>query len=314
MGVGGRRRTGMVGRTFGCALALLWLTLAGGCSVRRMALDRASDMLASGGSSVQADDDPELVRDAAPFQLKLMESVLEENPAHRGLLLAACSGFAQYAYAFVQQDADEAEDADLARARALSVRARRLYRRASGYGLRGLEVAHPGFGEALARDPASAAALAVRGDVPLLYWTAASWAGSIALSKDDPEAVADLPKAAALARRALELDEAWDSGALHTFFITFEMAAPGAGPGAGRKAREHFDRAVSLSGGRSASPFVALAEAVAVREQDREGFEELLGRALALDADAEPRWRLQNLVLQRRARWLLARADLLFVE
>ena len=290
------------------------LVLFCGCSVRKMALNRVSDMIASGGSSVQSDDDPELVRDAAPFQLKLTESLLQENPDHRGLLLSAASGFTQYSYAFVQQEADEVEEIDLARSRALAERAKRLYLRARGYGLRGLEVSHPGFVEALKKDPASAAAMAVKGDVPLLYWTAASWASAISLSKDDPEAVADLPVPAALAERAIELDEAWDAGALHTFFIAFEMAKPGAAPGAETRARGHFERAVSLSGGRMASPYLSLAEAVSVRAQDRTGFERLLNQAIAVDPDAEPRWRLQNLVAQRRARWLIARADQLFVE
>ena len=39
----------------------------------------------------------------------------------------------------------------------------------------------------------------------------------------------------------------------------------------------------------------------------------LLDRALAIDPDAKPEWRLENLVMQRRARWLLAREDELFL-
>ena len=35
----------------------------------------------------------ELVREAVPFSLKLIESLLAESPRHRGLLLAACKGF-----------------------------------------------------------------------------------------------------------------------------------------------------------------------------------------------------------------------------
>ena len=37
--------------------------------------------------------------------------------------------------------------------------------------------------------------------------------------------------------------------------------------------------------------------------------EALLKRALAVDPDARPEWRLSNLVSQRRARWLLGRED-----
>jgi predicted anti-sigma-YlaC factor YlaD len=56
---------------------------------------------------------------------------------------------------------------------------------------------------------------------------------------------------------------------------------------------------------------VALAEAVCVQKQDLQGFEALLARALAVDPDADPDARLVNLVMQRRARWLLSlRSDL----
>ena len=59
---------------------------------------------------------------------------------------------------------------------------------------------------------------------------------------------------------------------------------------------------------------MALAESVSVRNQDRAEFESLLKRALAVDPDAKMEWRLANLVMQRRAKWLLGRADLLFAD
>lgn len=82
--------------------------LSAGCSVRSMAVNKLGDALSGGGTAFATDNDPELVKAATPFSLKLMESLLSESPDHRGLLLAAASGFTQYAYAFVQQDADEA--------------------------------------------------------------------------------------------------------------------------------------------------------------------------------------------------------------
>jgi hypothetical protein len=57
-----------------------------------------------------------------------------------------------------------------------------------------------------------------------------------------------------------------------------------------------------------------LAEAVSVNRQDREEFESLLKQALAIDPGARPEWRLSNIVMQRRARWLLSREDELFVK
>ena len=53
---------------------------------------------------------------------------------------------------------------------------------------------------------------------------------------------------------------------------------------------------------------------VCVGAQNRAEFEEMLEKALAVDPDAVPELRLANTVSQRRAAWLLARADELFLE
>src|SRR6185369_1708316 len=123
-------------------LLSLALSCAGGCSIRRYAINKAADALAASGSTFASDDDPDLVKAATPFSLKLMESLLAESPRHSGLLLATASGFTQYAYAFVHEDADELEETNFAAATAMHARARRLYLRARDYGLRGLDVAH----------------------------------------------------------------------------------------------------------------------------------------------------------------------------
>lgn len=291
----------------------LLAVLAGCSSVEKAATNRIGDALASSGTTFASDNDPELIRDAAPFSLKLMESVLAENPEHAGLLAAASSGFTQYAYAFVQQEADEREATDVAAAGAGRVRARNLYLRGRDYGLRGLDVAHGGFTRDLRSNPRKAVAVCRKEDVRLLYWTAASWAGAIAATKDNASLIADLPQVSALIDRALELDEAYDTGAIHTFLITYEMGRSDAGGNPVDRARGHFDRAIALSGGHQAGPYVSYAEAVCVQQQDRTQFEKLLQQALAVDVDAHPEYRLVNLVMQRRARWLLDRTDELFL-
>jgi predicted anti-sigma-YlaC factor YlaD len=242
-----------------------------------------------------------------------MESLLSENQRHEGLLFATSSGFTQYAYAFVQQDADEQEETDLAAATQLKTRARRLYLRARNYGLRGLEVKHRGFETALHGDPRKAVQRATKKDVPLLYWTAASWAAAISISKNDPDLIGDLPVVEALMDRALALDESYDHGAIHSFLITYELSRQGAPGDPMARSEKHFDRAMEISGGQLAGPLVALAESVAVQKQDLTRFQSLLQRALAINADDHPESRLVNLVMQRRARWLLSRADELFL-
>lgn len=308
---------GLGNRVFNAPIVLCMAMIVGllpGCSLHQMVVNKAGNALAASGATFASDDDPELIRSAAPFSLKLMESLLAESPKHRDLLSATARGFTQYSYAFVQLDAEELEDHDLAAANAGRMRARRLYVRARDYGLRGLEVDHYGFNEKLRVDPGAAVRLTRKADVPLLYWTAASWAALISLSKDTPELVADLPLVEAMIDRALELDESFDEGAIHSFLIAYEMVRQGAKGDPESRARMHFSRAVELSGGFQAAPYVALAESVSVAKQDRREFERLLRQAIAVDPGKRPEWRLANVVMQRRASRLLAHADQMFVE
>jgi predicted anti-sigma-YlaC factor YlaD len=294
-------------------LTALALALAG-CSVRQLAVNHVGNALAQNGAAFSADDDPELVRAAAPFSLKLIESLLAESPEHRGLLLAGTRGFTQYAYAFLQQEAEEMEEHSLAAALRLEDRARRLYRRARDYGLRGLALARPDFVRELRAEPRRTLAAISASEVPLLYWTAAAWGALVGLSKDQPEVLAELPIVEALIDRALELDEAFERGAIHTFLIGYESVRQGASGDPAQRARRHFTRAMELSGGSDAAPLLALAEAVCVPQQQRAEFEALLKRAIHIDVDRTPENRLANLVAQRRARWLLSRTERLFTN
>ena len=298
-----------------CRLLLTGLAVLSlpGCSVKSLAVNSLGNALAEGTSSFATDEDPELVREAVPFGLKTMESLLEAQPRHKGLLYAASSGFCQYAYAFIQQDADFVEASDLARATALRDRARRLYLRGRDYGLRGLEVDFPGFRSALRQDSEAALGPTRKEHVRLLYWTAASWAAAMALAVNDSTLVADQDLPAAMMRRALLLDEGFDLGSIHDFFISFEAGRRAAG-GSIDEAGRHFERALALADGRRAWPYVNYAESVAVARQDKPEFERLLKEALAVDPDREKSQRLSNLIAQRRARWLLARTEELFIE
>ncbi|MGO9022275.1 MAG: TRAP transporter TatT component family protein [Syntrophobacteraceae bacterium] len=304
---------GAIPRLRWISISILVLVLAG-CSLNKFAVDRLGNALAESSSIYAADDDPDLVGAALPFGLKTIESLLAQSPHHKGLLLAATSGFTQYAYAFVQTEADLIEDTDIIRAISLRERALRLYRRGLGYGIRGLEEIQPGFVVLLGSDSGKALAVTGKQDVPLLFWTAAAWGAAISLDKTNPALSVDLPRVEALIQRAVELDESFGSGMIYDFMIVYEGGRPAAAGGSIDRARQSLARAIKLSGGRRAAPLVSFAETVDVALQDRVEFKELLDRALAINTDDAPDQRLSNIIAQRRARWLLSRMDRLFID
>ncbi len=282
-----------------------------GCAVNRTVVNLIGDALADGRGVYASDDDPDLIREAIPFGLKTYESLLAVSPGHRGLLLAAASGFAAYAY-LLQTEADRLDPTDLPRARELRSRACKLYLRGRDHALRGLEAIHPGLGVTLSRDRVSALAITTKEDVPFLYWAGTTWAGALTAAKDDLGLLAELPMAGALVARVLELDETYERGAAHEFFISYEGSRPEAMGGSVRRAREHYRQALEISGGLRASAHLALAEAVTIRQQNLAEFQALIVAALAVDPDKASELRLVNTITQRRARWLESRIPELF--
>lgn len=288
------------------ALLIPFVALAlGACTPRQLVMGELADQLAAQGQSTE--NDPDLARDAAPFYLKLSEAVLREQPGHLPLATALASGFTQYAYAFVAFEADRLEATDARAAARLRQRAAALYQRGRDHALRALETVRPGLRAQLAGSaPAALIEAPLR---PLAYWAAAAWGGQIALSKDDPDTVADLPLAVRLAQLAWAGDPAFGEGSLASLMGSFEAARPG---GDRQRAEAYFDEALRLGAGRQAGPFVAKAEGVAQPAGDKEAFIALLRQALDVRTPPGSPLALTNAVMQRRAEWLLHQADDLF--
>lgn len=294
-------------------LLLALLPLAGTGCVKKMAVGAMADTLSgeTGGAFTQ-DDDIEFVGEAIPFALKLMESIAAEAPDHVGIRESLCSGFTQYTAVYVQWPAQQVRYDDFEAYQAGLARSRGFYRRAQADCFSAWELKYPGFEAHVMRDPQAALAQTTADDVPLLYWTSAAWLSRISISKEDMEAIGELPIAAAMVERALELDPDWSAGALHDLSILLEPSLPM--PGGLDRAREHYERAVELADGTRASPHVSLGTSVAVVEQDKERFVELMEKALAVDPDADPEAQLANLYAQEQARYYLSHLDDLFVE
>jgi hypothetical protein len=280
------------------AVAVLWLAA---CSPKQMALNRMASALANSSSVYERDNDPEIVRLAAPSTLKTIEMLLSQSPDHPQLLLTACSGFTQYSYGFLHVES-ELKAKDAAAAADLRSRASRMYQRARGYCLHGLEVRRPRLTvEAIARDPEGALKQTTEDDVPWLYWTAAAWGADLSLAPNPLLRVAELRSVRALLGRAKALDETWQKGAIYEALIAFDglPALVGGSPAA---ARADFDRAIALSEGKSVFAYVAFAATVTDPAEKRR----LLESAVAIDTATITTRRLTNLIAQRYARALLA--------
>jgi predicted anti-sigma-YlaC factor YlaD len=296
-----------------CAAVLLLCS----CSINQLAVRAVAGFLSGSGESTtfSGDDDPELVRDALPFAMKTYEALLDADPNNAALALATGRSFVSYAFAFVQAPADQMPVENVDEQKAMRLRAKKLDLRAREYVLRGLELRRPGFRAALENSgPAAALRLTRRDDIDYLYWTSAAWMAAFSADPFDFAQIVTLPRAIALLQQVQDWDDSYGAGAAHEIFIAYYGSAPADLGGSERKAREHFARAVALSRGLRVGPYIALASSVSVKNQNVDEYRDLLGKALAVDVNADPPDRLVNIINQRRARWMLDHIDDYFIE
>jgi len=278
--------------------------LLGGCSPRHLIVQGIGNELANQGDADE--EDLGLAREASAFYLKLSESLLRESPGNLKLAQAVAGGFTQYAFAFVAFEAERIETKDAKAAQVLNERAKRIYLRAHLHAMAALEASSPGFAGALAQPDAKQWPVLRESQIGAAYWAAASWGAAIALSKDNPDAVADLPVAYRLASLAWKASPGFGDGALVSLMGSFESSRPG---GSLPLAATYFDAAIAAGVGKSAGAFVAKAEGIALPAGDRKTFEALLQQALNASA---ARRTVANAAMRERALWLLATADDLF--
>jgi TRAP transporter TatT component family protein len=276
------------------------LLLASACSPKQMALNRMASALADSSSVYERDNDPEFVRLAAPSTLKTVEMLLSQSPDHQQLLMTACRGFTQYSYGFLHVDA-ELKPADDPAAKDLKTRAGKMYLRARGYCLHGLELRHPRLTlKGLGDDPSGALRSTTVDDVPWLYWTAASWGAELSIAPNQLMRVPEIATVRALLNRAKDLNPAWENGAIYETLIPFDGLPPMLG-GSRAAARADFDKAMELSGNKSVFAYVALAATTTDAAEKKR----LLEQAAAIDVMSLTTRRLTNLIAQRYAKAML---------
>ncbi|MFP4492042.1 MAG: TRAP transporter TatT component family protein [Spirochaetaceae bacterium] len=338
------RKSQVVVRIAAFTLAVGAVLVLSSCSINRMATRMTANALTSEGGSTAfaSDEDPELVADALPFGLKMYESLLAQLPEHEGLLLTSAEGFVSYAHGFIFSPSQRLSHREGERKKEMRQRAQKMYIRGRDYALDLLELRYPGFKEAVREEEFAENLLQTEEeDVEALYWAAAGWMGAISTAGLDLSMIMELTKPVALMARAFELKPDYNDGAIHTFLIQIYGAVPDPSmlygttetggyvkevleghykknlssipEGTEGPARYHMMRAIDLSKGELAAPYIAFAGSFSVDNQDAAEYQELLEKALAIDPENRPEDRLANILDQRTAEWMLEQIEEKFI-
>jgi hypothetical protein len=255
--------------------------------------------------------DYELARTAVRAGIAQFEGMHALAPDNDDALFLLTKSWASYAFAFLQDDLEVAEDAgDDARAEALRASAREAYDRAIEAGLALLSRRAPGFSEAR-RDAQTlsvwlARTFVEKEDASALVWTGQAWLGRVDLMRGEDDGVTFIAEAwigATLLERAVALDP----GAEHSAgMATLAAYHSSTGYSLLDQGRAMFEKL--RAGGERSNLLVEFlyAKTYACVKGDGKLYEALLRDVEKGSGSADQR--LQNAVAQRRAsRWLSAR-------
>ncbi len=284
--------------TLPIALLLTSVFLAG--CFQTIAIKTMAGIMDYGFEAFNEESDTQLAKEGLGSNLKLIEALIKGDPENEKLLIYASQGYSAYALSFVEDDSVE--------------RARPLYLRGRDYALRIL-MQKSGFKSGMNGDLESfqkAVGSLTKEDVPAAFWTAFGWGSYINMSRTDPEALADLPRAEALMDFVRRTDSTYYFGGAHLFLGTIEGTMPAVLGGRPEKAKQYFETSLSIGGGRFLMTYVYYAKTYAVQVQDQQLFESLLTKVIDAPADILPSAKFPNAVAKQKARRLLARANELF--
>lgn len=287
--------------------------LLSNCSLRSMAVQQMGELVASGVPAFEKDDDLELIKQALPANIKLLEAMLESDPDNQQILALLAQMYASYTFAFVEAELETPGAGDKAY---LKERINRLYQRGMQYGERALIQEDKRCEKGLKVIAELDACLSEVGKsgVPALYWYGFNVAAFLNRNMNSMAALAQGPKMEKVMERVIALDESFNFGTAHLFLMLYYGARPPMMGGNFEKADGHYKAIQKISGSDFLLADVFKARYISVQKQDQGEFEKTLKAVLAKnpDPDKAPQLRLYNSLAKARAKLYLNSVEDLF--
>ncbi len=294
------------------------MALLSSCSVKKMAVNSmAKNMSGESAAVFMEDNDPELVGDALPVILKMMDMLSASSPDNSTVKSSAGSMYVMYANVYLQGKGSMMPYDEWELQKQLYDRAKKHYRRGYDYVMDALELKHKGFKASFdTGDYDTAFAGLKKEDAADLYWGGAAILAGVSVDILDPHFAADRDGAIKMLFKALELDPDFGNGMLDEIMMQYYASMPEGMGGSMEKALYHYKHGVELSKDSLVSIHVSYASTICTKKQSQEGYDEftsVLEEVLARDVESVRENRLANIISQRKAAWLLENRDDFFL-
>ena len=267
-----------------------------GC-FQQIAVSSLGGIMQAGFDVINQEQDLELADRSIASNLKLIETILHEDPENTRYLLLATIGYSSYAFGFVEDDS--------------MPRATLFYQRATDFGLRILRQHKQLAGEeTLSVDEFKAAlALLTKDDVPAVFWTAVAWGSLINSDLGNSARIADLGKVEEMAKFVLRKDSSFFYGGADFLLGTLYASRSPMLGGDPVRAQRYFEECLKINGGKFLLTYYYYAHSYAVQTLDRELFERCLTAVDTSSIDILPESRLSNAIAKKKAKLLRSRIE-----
>lgn len=273
-------------------IGILAFGLSGCASLMSSAASGLTDSISD---SVLNQDDPETAKAALPTFMVLIDGMIRDNPDDPDLLSSGATLYASYGAIFADDE----------------VRASRLTSRARRYALDAMCYSYApactwpdnNYDEFVASldgiGPKQGEYLYTYGIASLAFVRAHS---------SDWNALAELPQMEALFKHYMDISGDDANGAVYTYMGILLTLRPPALGGEPERAREYFEKAIELTGGKDLGAKVEFARGYAKLLYERELHDRLLNEVMMADP-YEDGYTLSNVLAKEQAAALLAEAD-----
>ena len=308
-------------RYVGLLLALFLLIGLNACASRQLVVRTVTDIINEGLTAYESDNDLNLLKSALPSHIKLLETLLANDPNNQKLLILLSRSYASYAFIFSEGQVEAARlqsDPDAthrALVKELSASTAGYYNKGIEYALRAMEIRHPDCRKQLGRIASTGPFIQSMGkdDLPALFWYGFNLSAVINLNRDSMSSLAKAHQVEKTMLRAIEMDDTYFNGGPHLVLFGYYASRSPITGGNPELALNHYRQLKLMHGDTFLLTDLFYARYYLYHQQDREGFISTLNRIIN-EPYAVEEFRLYNKVAKDRAKIYLTAADRLFID
>jgi len=294
------------------------------CSTRNLVVDEFTGIVETGMHAIEHDDDLEMLEKAFPANIKLLETMLANDPDNRRIHLLLARLYGAYGFAFKEHQLEKALHSKRNPTNVAPPRNRTetsvLKNRLSGYYSKGIEYAldalersYPGSRTQLADVKTRDAFIdsLTREDVPALFWYGFNMGAYINRNRDSVRAVSKAGLVEKVMQKVIALDDAYFYHTAHLVLLAYYHDFPPFTGGNQKLSRFHYDALKKKAGKDFLLADLYYARYILYKEQDRKRFAEVLTGVIEF-SDKKNRYPLLNQIARVRAEIYLYSIDDLF--